>query len=318
MMIYKLKINSLIALTILISTHSVRATPSTFLDDISGVTIENIPIENSTNNRHKELSGSNIKKEKISKPSSNHPTNNKSTDSLSQKKTTIVPSPNKLCRATQATDKSRNADAQQITNLQKQLAQQKKKEINLGNKNNLVSYSLGVFYFNQITLDIQRIKNSHIKISEEALLQGIDDAVNGNLKVSSKDISKHVELVNNKLITQSKHIDKKIKSNNKNHEYLPDGSYFVIEKKGKSSYKKGDIVRFNIFAKKIDGTPIMNSMQRTTIYDDNTETLLNKVISSSFKGGISTLRGNARNLYSSLPPTIKSDDMVSITFELLP
>ena len=104
----------------------------------------------------------------------------------------------------------------------------------------------------------------------------------------------------------------------KKYEILPNGVYFVIEKKGKVQYKANESLSMNILEKKLDGTPILNTMNSTFVNNKDIDPLIGKVLLSGLKGGIVTLYGQAGSLYSTPPAEINSDTLVSITFELIP
>jgi hypothetical protein len=74
----------------------------------------------------------------------------------------------------------------------------------------------------------------------------------------------------------------------------------------------------NILEKKLDGTPILNTMNSKMVYDKQTDPLMAKVLSSGLKGGTVTLYGQAGSLYSSTPDEINPDTLISITFEYFP
>lgn len=74
----------------------------------------------------------------------------------------------------------------------------------------------------------------------------------------------------------------------------------------------------NILEKKLDGTPILNTMNSKMVYDKQIDPLMAKVLSSGLKGGTVTLYGQAGSLYSTTPADLNPDTLISITFELIP
>ena len=115
-------------------------------------------------------------------------------------------------------------------------------------------------------------------------------------------------------------IEKKVmaKIKNKKYEILPNGVYFVVDKKGKESYKPDESLSMNILEKKFDGTPVLNTMNSKIVYNKQIDPLMEKVLSAGLKGGTVTLYGQAGSLYSSTPQEMAPDTLISITFELLP
>jgi nitrate reductase alpha subunit len=105
------------------------------------------------------------------------------------------------------------------------------------------------------------------------------------------------------------------KIKNKKYEVLPNGVYFVIDKKGKAPYKQNETLSLNILEKKLDGTPILNTMNSTMVYDKQTDPLLAKVLSSGFRwNGDAVWSGR---LISTTPADVNPDTLISIT-ELMP
>ena len=95
--------------------------------------------------------------------------------------------------------------------------------------------------------------------------------------------------------------------------------FFIrVDKKGKESYKSNETLSMNILEKKLDGTPILNTMNSKMVYDKQIDPLMAKVLSSGLKGGTVTLYGQAGSLYSTTPADLNPDTLISITFELIP
>lgn len=59
----------------------------------------------------------------------------------------------------------------------------------------------------------------------------------------------------------------KDKIEGKDVEIFPNEAYFLIDKKGKGSYPQGSIVSFNIYEKRLDGEPILNTMNSSILYN---------------------------------------------------
>ena len=196
----------------------------------------------------------------------------------------------------------------------------KQSDVNLADKSNKNAYALGVFYLTQALSDVNKMADNNVKLAPSALVSGFNDAYNKKLKIKENEIESIVNMLNEKLSSKYVDIEKRImaKIKNKKYEVLPNGVYFVIDKKGKAPYKQNETLSLNILEKKLDGTPILNTMNSTMVYDKQTDPLMAKVLSSGFKGGTVTLYGQAGSLYSSTPDEINPDTLISITFELLP
>ncbi len=196
----------------------------------------------------------------------------------------------------------------------------KQSDVNLEDKSNKNAYALGVFYLTQALSDVNKMADNDVKLTPSALVSGFNDAYNKKLRMQENEIESIVNMLNEKLSSKYVDIEKRImaKIKNKKYEVLPNGVYFVIDKKGKAPYKQNETLSLNILEKKLDGTPILNTMNSTMVYDKQTDPLLAKVLSSGFKGGTVTLYGQAGSLYSSTPDEINPDTLISITFELLP
>ncbi|WP_201208710.1 FKBP-type peptidyl-prolyl cis-trans isomerase N-terminal domain-containing protein [Klebsiella michiganensis] len=195
----------------------------------------------------------------------------------------------------------------------------KQSDVNLADKSNKNAYALGVFYLTQALSDVNKMADNNVKLAPSALVSGFNDAYNKKLKIKENEIESIVNMLNEKLSSKYVDIEKRImaKIKNKKYEILPNGVYFVIDKKGKAPYKQNETLSLNILEKKLDGTPILNTMNSMMVYDKQTDPLMAKVLSSGFKGGTVTLYGQAGSLYSSTPDEINPDTLISITFELL-
>ncbi|CAM7039181.1 Rotamase [Klebsiella michiganensis] len=196
----------------------------------------------------------------------------------------------------------------------------KQSDLSLADKSHKNAYALGVFYLTQALSDVNKMADNDVKLTPSALVSGFNDAYNKKLRMKENEIESIVNMLNEKLSSKYVDIEKRImaKIKNKKYEVLPNGVYFVIDKKGKAPYKQNETLSLNILEKKLDGTPILNTMNSTMVYDKQTDPLMAKVLSSGFKGGTVTLYGQAGSLYSSTPDEINPDTLISITFELLP
>ena len=196
----------------------------------------------------------------------------------------------------------------------------KQSDVNLADKSNKNAYALGVFYLTQALSDVNKMADNDVKLTPSALVSGFNDAYNKKLRMQENEIESIVNMLNEKLSSKYVDMEKRImaKIKNKKYEVLPNGVYFVIDKKGKAPYKQNETLSLNILEKKLDGTPILNTMNSTMVYDKQTDPLLAKVLSSGFKGGTVTLYGQAGSLYSTTPADVNPDTLISITFELMP
>lgn len=196
----------------------------------------------------------------------------------------------------------------------------KQSDLSLADKSHKNAYALGVFYLTQALSDVNKMADNNVKLAPSALVSGFNDAYNKKLKIKENEIEGIVNMLNEQLSSKYVDIEKRImaKIKNKKYEILPNGVYFVVDKKGKESYKSNETLSMNILEKKLDGTPILNTMNSKMVYDKQIDPLMAKVLSSGLKGGTVTLYGQAGSLYSSTPDGINPDTLISITFELLP
>ena len=88
----------------------------------------------------------------------------------------------------------------------------------------------------------------------------------------------------------------------------------MVNKKGKGKYAETDVIRFNMFEKKLDGTPVKNTMNASVLYK-KADPLIRKLVNAGLKGGRVTIYGKALYIYKVLPRDISGDEMVSITFD---
>jgi hypothetical protein len=186
------------------------------------------------------------------------------------------------------------------------------------NSNQALSYSLGVYFLQKALLDTDALEINGFRISKETLRLGFNDYFSNTLQMSKNEMEEKLLSVNNLMAKKKNETERVIenKLKNKKYEKLKDGTYLFVESNGKGKYNYGEKVFFNIFEKKIDGIPIMNTMNNSVFYDRQTDPVIRKVISSGSKGGRVTIYGKASIIYKSLPKSISGDDVVSITFAL--
>ncbi len=196
----------------------------------------------------------------------------------------------------------------------------KQSDLSLADKSHTNAYALGVFYLTQALSDVNKMADNNVKLAPSALVSGFNDAYNKKIKIKENEIESIVNMLNEQLSSKYVDIEKRImaKIKNKKYEILPNGVYFVVDKKGKESYKSNETLSMNILEKKLDGTPILNTMNSKMVYDKQIDPLMAKVLSSGLKGGTVTLYGQAGSLYSSTPADLNPDTLISITFELIP
>ena len=231
-----------------------------------------------------------------------------------------------LTAAAEATQKKHEAAVAALTDKNKTLQSAldrvavKDDKLNLADKNNKNAYALGVFYLTQALSAMEKMTDNGMKLAPAALVSGFNDAYQQKLKIKESEIEKTVNALNDHMSAKFVDIDNKImaKIKNKKYEILPNGVYFVVDKKGKEKYKLDESLSMNILEKKLDGTPILNTMNSSMMYDKQTDPLMDKILSSGFKGGTVTLYGQAGSLYNPPPEAISPTTLISITFELLP
>ncbi len=196
----------------------------------------------------------------------------------------------------------------------------KQSDLSLADKSHKNAYALGVFYLTQALSDVNKMADNNVKLAPSALVSGFNDAYNKKIKIKENEIESIVNMLNEQLSSKYVDIEKRImaKIKNKKYEILPNGVYFVVDKKGKEPYKSNETLSMNILEKKLDGTPILNTMNSKMVYDKQIDPLMAKVLSSGLKGGTVTLYGQAGSLYSSTPADLNPDTLISITFELIP
>ncbi|HFK3784591.1 TPA: hypothetical protein ACG1RN_003622 [Klebsiella oxytoca] len=180
------------------------------------------------------------------------------------------------------------------------------------------SYSLGVFYYDKINAEFEKITKNNIKLAPSLMIDGMNDAFNKSLKINKSEIMENVVKIDR--IVQSIHSDyaKKILKliNKKKYEVLANGSFLVTDKSTSKKYSENEIVTFDMLEKNLNGKPILNTMNTNVNFNQIRDPLLRKVVSEGGKGGAMTLYGKADILYKNVPDGVSPESLVSITFML--
>ncbi|HFT6598724.1 TPA: hypothetical protein ACGRM4_002306 [Klebsiella oxytoca] len=180
------------------------------------------------------------------------------------------------------------------------------------------SYSLGVFYYDKINAEFEKITKNNIKLAPSLMIDGMNDAFNKSLKINKSEIMENVVKIDR--IVQSINSDyaKKILKliNKKKYEVLANGSFLVTDKSTSKKYSANEIVTFDMLEKNLNGKPILNTMNTNVNFNKIRDPLLRKVVSEGGKGGAMTLYGKADILYKNVPDGVSPESLVSITFML--
>lgn len=180
------------------------------------------------------------------------------------------------------------------------------------------AYSLGVFYYDKINAEFEKITKNNIKLAPSLMIDGMNDAFNKSLKINKSEIMENVVKIDR--IVQSINSDyaKKILKliNKKKYEVLANGSFLVTDKSTSKKYSENEIVTFDMLEKTLNGKPILNTMNTRVNFNKIHDLLLRKVVSEGGKGGAMTLYGKADILYKNVPDGVPPESLVSITFML--
>ncbi|HBC5610386.1 TPA: hypothetical protein KEV05_004588 [Klebsiella oxytoca] len=180
------------------------------------------------------------------------------------------------------------------------------------------SYSLGVFYYDKINAEFEKITKNNIKLAPSLMIDGMNDSFNKSLKINKSEIMENVVKIDR--IVQSINSDyaKKILKliNKKKYEVLANGSFLVTDKSTSKKYSENEIVTFDMLEKNLNGKPILNTMNTNVNFNQIRDPLLRKVVSEGGKGGAMTLYGKADILYKNVPDGVSPESLVSITFML--
>ena len=195
------------------------------------------------------------------------------------------------------------------------LRQQNDKPLDKKKPGEMLSYSLGTYYLQKAMMDSKELEINGLQISEKTLTQGFNDASNKKLKLSEKEISDALSSVNRTVQRNTRKTESLLreKIGNKHYRKIQPGVYLVVNEKGKGKYADTDAVRFNMFEKKLDGTPVKNTMNASVLYK-KADPLMRKLVNAGLKGGRVTIYGKALYIYKVLPKDISGDEIVSITF----
>ncbi|WP_283936822.1 FKBP-type peptidyl-prolyl cis-trans isomerase N-terminal domain-containing protein, partial [Escherichia coli] len=195
------------------------------------------------------------------------------------------------------------------------LRQQNDKPLDKKKPGETLSYSLGTYYLQKAMMDSKELEINGLQISEKTLTQGFNDASNKKLKLSEKEISDALSSVNRTVQRNAKKTESLLreKIGNKQVRKIQPGVYLVVNEKGKGKYAETDVIRFNMFEKKLDGTPVKNTMNASVLYK-KADPLMKKLVNAGLKGGRVTIYGKALYIYKVLPKDIAGNEMISITF----
>ncbi|MZU31587.1 hypothetical protein GUA95_18435, partial [Escherichia coli] len=195
------------------------------------------------------------------------------------------------------------------------LRQQNDKPLDKKKPGETLSYSLGTYYLQKAMMDSKELEINGLQISEKTLTQGFNDASNKKLKLSEKEISDALSSVNRTVQRNTRKTESLLreKIGNKHYRKIQPGVYLVVNEKGKGKYADTDVVRFNMFEKKLDGTPVKNTMNASVLYK-KADPLMRKLVNAGLKGSLVTIYGKALYIYKVLPKDISGDEIVSITF----
>lgn len=224
--------------------------------------------------------------------------------------------PKKQKKTADITDKSKKStELSELTAQITALRQQNDKPLDKKKPGETLSYSLGTYYLQKAMMDSKELEINGLQISEKTLTQGFNDASNKKLKLSEKEISDALSSVNRTVQRNTRKTESLLreKIGNKHYRKIQPGVYLVVNEKGKGKYADTDVVRFNMFEKKLDGTPVKNTMNASVLYK-KADPLMRKLVNAGLKGGRVTIYGKALYIYKVLPKDISGDEIVSITF----
>ncbi|HAX9745797.1 TPA: hypothetical protein JS182_004987, partial [Escherichia coli] len=195
------------------------------------------------------------------------------------------------------------------------LRQQNDKPLDKKKPGEILSYSLGTYYLQKVMMDLKELEINGIQISQKKLTQGFNDASNKKQKLSEKEIRDALSSVNRTVQRNAKKTEALLreKIGNKQYRKIQPGVYLVVNEKGKGKYAETDVVNFNMFEKKLDGTPVKNTINGSVLYK-KTDPLMKKLVNAGLKGGRVTIYGKALYIYKVLPKDVTGDEIVSITF----
>ncbi|HAX5274583.1 TPA: hypothetical protein JZG77_004567, partial [Escherichia coli] len=210
----------------------------------------------------------------------------------------------------------KGAELSELTAQIADLRQQDDKPLDKKKPGETLSYSLGTYYLQKAMMDSKELEINGLQISEKTLTRGFNDASTNELKLSEKEISDALSLVNRTVQRNTRKTEALLREKIGNIPYrkIKTGVYLVVNKKGKRKYAGTDVVRFNMYEKKFDGTPVENTMNSSVLYSE-ADPLMKKLVEFGLKGGRVTIYGKALYIYKVLPKDITGDEIVSIMFD---
>lgn len=211
--------------------------------------------------------------------------------------------------------KQKSTELSELTAQIATLRQQNDKPLDKKKPGEILSYSLGTYYLQKVMMDLKELEINGIQISQKKLTQGFNDASNKKQKLSEKEIRDALSSVNRTVQRNAKKTEALLreKIGNKQYRKIQPGVYLVVNEKGKGKYAETDVVNFNMFEKKLDGTPVKNTINGSVLYK-KTDPLMKKLVNAGLKGGRVTIYGKALYIYKVLPKDVTGDEIVSITF----
>ena len=209
----------------------------------------------------------------------------------------------------------KGAELSELTAQIATLKQQNDRSLDKKNPGDTLSYSLGALYLQKAMIESKELEINGLQISEKTLTQGFNDASNKKLKLSGKEINDALLLANKKVQSNTKKTEALLrqKIGNKQYRKIQLGVYLVVNKKGKGAYSETDVIRFDMFENKLDGTSIKNTMNASVLYK-NADSLIKKIVKHSLRGGKVTIYGRALYIYKVLPKNMSGNEIISITF----
>ncbi|WP_234262469.1 FKBP-type peptidyl-prolyl cis-trans isomerase N-terminal domain-containing protein [Klebsiella aerogenes] len=186
------------------------------------------------------------------------------------------------------------------------------------------SYTAGIIFSDEIKNRIAENKKLGINIDPDLMLEGISDGYNGKAQLDDsklKSISNNMDLKIKSALNKHKkavygELDKAIAG--KKVISQANGVSIVLEKKGKTPYKKDSMIAFDTTEKTLSGKTIVNSYNNKIEDQSKLPPVLMKAITEAQKGGHITFYGLAGNVYTRerMPKDIPPDTPVKIDFIL--
>ncbi|WP_174557878.1 hypothetical protein [Escherichia coli] len=166
--------------------------------------------------------------------------------------------PKKQEKTADITDKSKKGtELSELTAQITALRQQNDKPLDKKKPGETLPCSLGTYYLQKAMMDSKELEINGLQISEKTLTQGFNDASNKKRKLSEKEISDALSLVNRTVLRNTRKTESLLRENigNKHYRKVQLGVYLVVNEKGRGKYADTDAVRFNIkaFARSIIG-----------------------------------------------------------------